>query len=162
MGFEVAYNLNTKLPVFATVEKFISFKKTDKPIQKEALKGPSPAYDCFGCKFHAEGNAGEGFAAGICTHKCMAVKKDNITWSSIPLQWEEAKEISDESPSVQSLRSPDWCPFITIPVTKNQVEFAEQLAVEPKPENLDKYPKKIDIPKQDYSNKTGVPFNRKD
>jgi len=89
--------------------------------------GPRSERICRGCRWHYCAPSGDG-SAGTTDHKCLAVDQADGSWHFGALPMQGAKFI-DELNHTQYPPVPSWCPCVQIPVTEEQVEFAEHLPV---------------------------------
>lgn len=87
--------------------------------------GPRSERTCRGCRWHWSAPSGDG-SAGTADHKCLAVNASDDAWGWYPASMQDAKFI-DELNHTQYPQVPSWCPCVQIPVTEEQVEFAERL-----------------------------------
>jgi hypothetical protein len=87
--------------------------------------GPRSERTCMGCRWHWCAPSGDG-SAGTTDHKCLAVDQADGAWyfGSLPMQ---GAKFIDELNHTQNPPTPSWCPCVQIPVTEEQVEFAEHL-----------------------------------
>lgn len=92
--------------------------------QNHKIYGPDRHRRCGRCHWHSSGVSGDG-SAGTQDHWCRAVTKDG-EWVFDGVPVEGAKHI-DELHHTQMPDTPGWCPCVSIPVTEQQVEFAEKL-----------------------------------
>ncbi len=92
--------------------------------------GPGKIQTCQGCHWY-ETKFGDEFIA----HYCRAVSIDDNKWHYDGLSLEKSMKIDDLRQTEICLK-PSWCPCTMIPTTEEQVEFAEKLPQQEKPEEL--------------------------
>lgn len=98
---------------------------TEGTAQNQKTYGPDNKRQCGRCFWHLSGVSGDG-SAGTQDHWCSAVYRVDGRWVFDGVPPEGAKHI-DELHHTQTPDVPEWCPCVSIPVTEEQVEFAERL-----------------------------------
>ena len=97
---------------------------TDTTAQNSKIYGPDHTRKCSRCFWHGCGVSGDG-SAGTQDHWCQAITKEGAwVFTGVPVAG--AKHIAELHHTIDP-DTPEWCPCVTIPVTVEQVEFAEKL-----------------------------------